>query len=151
MEWHAIGSHRLVELRFKPLWLYVDAVREFCGFFARASFEDDQLGQRVGLVVHGAFVENAVRYGDDQELELRIERNNGAVLVSVINTASEDRADKLRKNLHYLNDGLPPEESYALALRRAAGRPSNESGLGLPSHSLRGPSRIGASRRHQVE
>ena len=23
---------RLVQLRFKPLWLYVDAVREFCGF-----------------------------------------------------------------------------------------------------------------------
>jgi hypothetical protein len=31
------ASSRLVQLRFKPLWLYVDAVREFCGFFARAS------------------------------------------------------------------------------------------------------------------
>jgi len=35
------GTDRLVQVRFKPLWLYVDAVREFCGFFARATFEND--------------------------------------------------------------------------------------------------------------
>jgi hypothetical protein len=125
-----LQSDRLVELRFKPLWLYVDAVREFCGFFARATFDDDELGQRVGLVVH-ELLENAVRYGDEQELELRLERREKEIVICVINTTTDDRAQKLRELVDELNSQTPAA-AYTRALQHAVGLPSTESGLGLP-------------------
>ncbi len=123
-------SDRLVQLRFKPLWLYVDAVREFCGFFARTTFEDDGLGQRVGLIVH-ELIENAVRYGDEQELEVRLERARHEVIISVVNTTTDERANKLRKIFDNLA-AVSPDAAYARALSHAASLPKTESGLGLP-------------------
>lgn len=123
-------TDRLVQLRFKPLWLYVDKVREFCDFFARASFEDVTLGERVGLVVH-ELVENAVKYGDDQELELHIERNKSDVVVCVTNTATPDRAVRLERSFGDLMQ-FSPEVAYAEALRAAPSLPPSESRLGLP-------------------
>jgi len=127
---HEFEEERLVQLRFKPLWLYVDAVREFCGFFARASFKDEELGQRVGLVVH-ELIENAVKYGDEKELELRIERMPGSVVIRVSNTTTDDRAQKLREIFNQLAN-VAPVDAYTSALRRAATLPDTESGLGLP-------------------
>lgn len=126
----AFEEERLVQLRFKPLWLYVDAVREFCGFFTRTSFKDDELGQRVGLVVH-ELIENAVKYGDEKELELRIERLPGSVVIRVANTTTDDRAQKLREIFNQLAN-VPAVDAYTRALQRAATLPETESGLGLP-------------------
>jgi hypothetical protein len=120
---------RMVQLRFQPLWLYVDEVREFCGFFARATFRDEEIGQRVGIVVH-ELVENAIRYGDEKDLELRLERSDGRVVISVANTTSEERAHGLQAYLGTLRE-LPPDEAYARALRNAASLPETQSGLGL--------------------
>jgi hypothetical protein len=121
---------RLVELRFKPLWLYVDEVREFCGFFARATFDDAAVGDRVGLVVH-ELVENAIRYGDERELELRLERTVGQVVIRVANTTSDERAQRLAEVFSQLMLASPGD-AYARALQSAASRSSIESGLGLP-------------------
>ena len=123
-------SDRLVQLRFKPLWLYVDAVREFCGFFARATFDDEGLGQRVGLIVH-ELIEYAVRYGDEKELEVRLERAHGEVVIRVANTTSDERAAKLREVFDNLT-ALSPQTAYAAALQHASSLPKTESGLGLP-------------------
>lgn len=125
-----VSNNRLVELRFKPLWLYVDEVREFCGFFARASFEDAAVGERVGLVVH-ELVENAIRYGDEKELELRMERSDGLVVIRVANTTTEERAQKLAAIFEDMMSISAPD-AYVRAMQSAAGRPSIESGLGLP-------------------
>jgi hypothetical protein len=130
LETRESGRDRLVQLRFKPLWLYVDAVREFCGFFARATFEDDGLGQRVGLIVH-ELIENAVRYGDEKELEVRLERLENDVVIRVINTASDDRAAALRKVFEELTKHAPAD-AYARALKHASSLPASQSGLGLP-------------------
>lgn len=122
---------RLVHLKFKPLWLYVDHVREFCSFFARTSFESEHLGQRMSVVVH-ELVENAIRYGgDDEELELLIERCDKLVVVKVANTASAERAEVLQRVFADTLE-LPAEASYLRALRRAAAQPTAQSGLGLP-------------------
>jgi hypothetical protein len=123
------GTDRLVHLRFKPLWLYVDAVREFCGFFARATFENEAVGQRVGLIVH-ELLENAVRYGDEKELEVRFERSNDAILISVVNTTTDERAGKLRALFEEMTT-LTPVAAYNRALTRSASLPATESGLGL--------------------
>jgi hypothetical protein len=129
---HAEGLpiSRLVELRFKPLWLYVDEVREFCGFFARATFEDEAVGDRVGLVVH-ELIENAIRYGDEKELELRMERSEGTVVIRVANTTSDEHARKLAAIFSEMMT-VPTADAYARAMQSAASRPSIESGLGLP-------------------
>jgi hypothetical protein len=125
-----LPNSRLVELRFKPLWLYVDEVREFCGFFARATFEDPMVGDRVGLVVH-ELIENAIRYGDEKELELRMERSEGVVVIRVANTTSDDRAQRLAAIFSEMM-AMPAGDAYARAMQSAASRPSIESGLGLP-------------------
>jgi len=121
-------SHRLVQLRFKPVWLYADYVRDFCGFFARSSFDDDALAQRIGVIVQ-ELIENAVRHGDEEELELSIECKGGALVVCVTNTTTEDRAERLKKVLDELA-AVSPAEAYERALRQA-GSPG-ETGLGLP-------------------
>jgi hypothetical protein len=123
-------SRRLVQLRFKPLWLYVDAVREFCGFFARATFDDPIVGQRVGVIVH-ELIENAIRYGTDEELELRVEREEESMAITVANTTTNDQADRLRQVLTELN-AVEPRDAYFRALSQAAHQPQGMSGLGLP-------------------
>ena len=124
------SAHRIVHLRFKPLWLYVDALREFCGFFARATFKDRDLGQRVALVVH-ELVENAIRYGDDIELELQVERHAAGMAVSVTNTTSEEQAEMLTEAFKQL-EGTDPANAYLEAVRASVEKPATVSGLGLP-------------------
>ena len=128
---HSEGDsvERMVQLRFRPLWRYVDEVREFCGFFARATFRDEEIGQRVGIVVH-ELLENAIRYGDERELELLLERAGARVVISVANTTSDERVDALRAYLASLRE-LPPDEAYARALQNAASSSETQSGLGL--------------------
>ena len=123
------SAHRLVQLRFKPLWLYLDSVREFCSFFARTTFSDPSLGHRVGVVVH-ELVENAVRHGDDRELDLTIEGTADEFRVVVRNTASDDQIEMLGENVRKL-ENTNPEQAYIEAMRAAVGRPDDESGLGL--------------------
>jgi hypothetical protein len=120
----------LVQLRFKPLWLYVDKVREFCGFFARSTFDDASLGERVALIVH-ELIENAIRYGDDQELDLRIERVAESVVIAVANTATAEDSLRLKEVFDQLMS-QPAQDAYMKALIRAPGLPQTESGIGLP-------------------
>lgn len=120
---------RMVQLRFRPLWLYVDQVREFCGFFARATFGEDQIAERVGIVVH-ELVENAIRYGDERDLELLVERIGERLEISVSNTTSEERASGLQEYIASLTR-LPAEEAYVHALAESVSRPATQSGLGL--------------------
>lgn len=130
MESETAPARRLVHLRLKPLWMYVDTVREFCDFFARASFEKEEVGQRVGLVVH-ELMENAIRYGsEDDDLDLSIERNEGVVVVRVANTASEASARGLQEVFAALHT-LPPCDAYVYALQNVSQRAAHESGLGL--------------------
>ena len=123
------SDHRLVQLRFKPLWLYVDQVREFCSFFASATFDDHGMGERISIVVH-ELVENAIRHGDERELELSMERTPGVVVVRVSNTTSDDGAHKLREAFDEMN-ALPAEQAYAAAIERSISLPEGQSGLGL--------------------
>ena len=129
MEADANPVDRMVQLRFRPLWLYVDEVREYCGFFARATFGGDTVGERVGLVVH-ELVENAIRYGDERDLELSLERNGERIMISVANTTSEAQAQGLAAFLGELAT-LPPEQAYGHALEKSVTRPADQSGLGL--------------------
>jgi hypothetical protein len=129
MEADANRVDRMVQLRFRPLWLYVDEVREFCGFFARATFGADTIGERVGLVVH-ELVENAIRYGDERDLELSLERSGERIMISVANTTSDEHANGLRDHLADLA-ALSPEDAYARAMEQAITRPATQSGLGL--------------------
>lgn len=123
-------ANRLVELRFKPLWLCIDQVREFCGFFARETFADAAIGDRVGLVVH-ELIENAIRFGDEKELELRMERTDGLVVIRVANTTTDENAKQLEAAFAETMKGSPVD-AYANALKTAVQQPSASSGLGLP-------------------
>ena len=122
-------GQRLVHLHFKPLWLYVDAVREFCAFFARATFEDAGVGERVRLVVH-ELVENGIRHGDERELDLRVERDGDAFVVSVTNTAREEQVVAFESAFRASQEGTPVE-AFTKAVQASITLPSGRGGLGL--------------------
>jgi hypothetical protein len=135
----------IVQLRFQPMWLYVDALREFCGFFARATFDDKAVGQRVGLVVH-ELIENAIKYGDEIELELRVEKYDSALAVIVSNTVSDEAAERLSKRFDEL-EGSDPATAYLDAVRDAVLKPSGVSGLGLTRIRHEGKVRLSLERQ----
>lgn len=126
----AVSKQRLVHLRFKPLWLYVDKVREFCNFFAHATFEDEVLGERVGMVVH-ELVENAIKHGDERELEVRLEHDADHVVICVTNTADPARAKEFQ-GLFERQAALNASVAYAEALKRSVIQDIDKSGLGIP-------------------
>lgn len=123
------GSHRMVMLQFQPLWDYVDEVREFCSRFVARGFGND-VAQQIGMIVY-ELVDNAVRYGDDKELVLRIERSEDSIVVCVANATTDERAARLRSVLGEMSN-LPAAEAYTRALSRSTTLPDKESGLGLP-------------------
>ncbi|HVU01618.1 MAG TPA: hypothetical protein VHE30_07700 [Polyangiaceae bacterium] len=124
------SPNRMVMLQFKPLWGYIDDVRDFCAKFVSRGFGDGGVGEHVGMIVH-ELVENAIRHGDERELVLRIERTEDALVVCVANTTTDERAAELRRVVAELAK-WSPEEGYQRALGRCTQLPKSSGGLGLP-------------------
>ena len=124
---------RLVQVRFQPLWLYIDGIREFCGFFTRTTFDDPEAGDRIGLVVH-ELVENAIKYSAHHQkavLELTVYSRHEEIEITVLNSADDGQVEAFRRAFEAVRGG-DPLEVYTAAMKRARGLPEDESGLGLP-------------------
>lgn len=119
----------ILHLRFQPLWLYIDAMREFCAFLVRTTLHDKEIAQRIELVVQ-ELLENAIRHGEEEAIELRITQSDRAVRVAVQNAISAPKASTFEKTLEEVRDA-PPEEAYHKALARTAKLPPGLSGVGL--------------------
>ena len=52
-------------MRFRPVWAYIDGIREFCRFFCATTFSGD-VAERASVVVQET-LENAVKYSTDGE------------------------------------------------------------------------------------
>lgn len=137
MSIEASSTHRdecapIVQLRLRPMWRHVDGIRKFCGTFTAESFEDEALGERVGVVVH-ELTENAIKYsrsGDSAELELSIRHGDGQIEIVVANSPAPEHVRGLHSAFEALR-AVPAEEAYLAAMRRAATLPEGQSGLGL--------------------
>jgi hypothetical protein len=128
---HGAGAP-IVQLRLRPMWRHVDGIRKFCDFFTAESFDDQMLGERVGVVIH-ELTENAIKYsrsGDSAELELSIHRSDGHIEIVVANSPAPEHVPTLQRAFEGLS-AVPAEEAYLAAMRRAAKLPDGQSGLGL--------------------
>ncbi len=123
----------LVLVRFRPVWTYIDGVREFCRFFCDTTFDASDLAERASVVVQET-LENAVKYstgGDDAELELRIESHGENIEFSVSSVPDPRHLRTLRAELSSMAEQSPEEAYVAAILRAASAEPGAASRLGL--------------------
>ncbi len=128
----APSQRPLVLMRFRPVWTYIDGIREFCRFFCDTTFKAGDLAERASVVIQET-LENAVKYstgGDDAELELRIESQGETIQFSVSSLPDPKHLPMLREELSNMATQTP-EEAYVAAFLRAAGDPDGPSRLGL--------------------
>jgi hypothetical protein len=122
----------LVLMRFRPVWTYIDGIREFCRFFCETTFQGADLADRASVVIQET-LENAVKYstdGDAAELELRIESHGEKIEFSVASLPDPLHLSTLRDELSSIATQTP-EEAYVAAFLRAAQEPGAASRLGL--------------------
>jgi signal transduction histidine kinase len=119
-----------ISLRFPRHWDNLDVVRESCGFFARAVYDDPVVGQRVRLVVH-ELVENAIKYSvsDAECVNVDISGRAEGFEIVVTNRATRDRLAGLERALAEL-EGVSSEQAYLRALERNVRAPAGP-GIGL--------------------
>ncbi|HEY3493229.1 MAG TPA: hypothetical protein VGK73_01030 [Polyangiaceae bacterium] len=121
----------LVFMRFRPVWAYIDGIREFCRFFCATTFSGD-VAERASVVVQET-LENAVKYsteGENSELELMIESRGSEIEFSVSSLPDPTHLGGLRDELTSM-ESQTPEEAYVAAFIRAASSPESVSRIGL--------------------
>jgi hypothetical protein len=125
-------EYRLVSMRFRPAWTYIDGIRDFCEFFCRTTFSNSSVAQRACVVIQET-LENAIKYSStttDSDLELEINASSDRIEFSI--TSKPDRAHlgNLKVELERLNK-LEPEQAFVNALERAQLEPEASARLGL--------------------
>jgi len=111
----------LVYIRLRPIWTYIEGVRDFTGFFCDLTFPDPKLAQRARVVMQET-LENAIKYslrGPDSELE-----------VTIHSTPAPEHLDRLRTELDTIASKAP-QQAYIDAFARAAACPDASAQLGL--------------------
>lgn len=125
-------SAPLVFMRFRPVWQYIDGIREFANFFCTTTFPNPDVAERAQMIIQET-LENAVKYsakGPGSELELCINSTDGLLSISVASRPDPQHLDSLRKLLDelYTHDA---EGAYVAAFERAAANPDASARLGL--------------------
>jgi hypothetical protein len=126
-----VTDHSL-HVRFRPVWAYIDGVREFCRFFCFTTFADENVAERVRLVIQ-ELLENAIKYsmeGKVSELALDIENDPSAIIISTVSRPAPGHYATLQEDLADLYKETP-EGAYTNAIKRAAELPEGASRLGL--------------------
>jgi hypothetical protein len=121
-----------VLVRFRPAWIFIEAIREFGKFFCSATFERRELSDKAQVMIQET-LENAVKYSDRDalsELELVMTADGKELQVSVCSLPSVGHRESLRKELDSLYQ-QDAEQAYRAAFERAAKDPQAGARLGL--------------------
>jgi hypothetical protein len=122
----------LVYMRLRPIWTYIDGVRDFTGFFCKHTFAEPKLAQRAQVVMQET-LENAIKYslrGPDSELEISITSTGADLCIAVASTPDPDHLQRLRNELQEIAR-KEPRQAYVEAFARAAVSPDASAQLGL--------------------
>ncbi|MGC4064806.1 MAG: hypothetical protein QM784_09210 [Polyangiaceae bacterium] len=121
-----------IEVRFKPLWAYIDAIRNLGRSFCQTTFGDREVTERAQLIIQEA-LENAVKYsqsGPKSELEVSISSNGNDIEITVGSKPTPEDLVSLRAELNWIR-ASEPQAAYIEAFRRAAENPDGSARLGL--------------------
>ncbi|MDD9947290.1 MAG: ATP-binding protein [Myxococcales bacterium] len=122
----------LVYIRLRPVWTYIDGIRDFTGFFCDHTFSEPKLAQRARVVMQET-LENAIKYslrGPESELEVAIHSTGDSLQISVSSTPDPQHLERLRSELTTMAD-KEPKQAYLDAFARAATSPEASAQLGL--------------------
>lgn len=126
----ALGA--LVLMRFRPVWAYIDGIREFGRFFCKTTFGTEALAERACVIIQET-LENAIKYSTDSpdsELELKIQTEGEQIVFSISSLPDPAHVDRLREELSGLHS-LDAEQAYYAAILRASNEPEAAARLGL--------------------
>lgn len=123
---------KIVEVRFRPFWEYIEAIRHLGRSLCQSTFGATSVGERVQLVIQEA-LENAVKYsekGSHNDLEVAISSSADCIEVSVVSRPTPEDLVSLRAELNWIAT-KDPETAYIEAFKRAADTPGGSARLGL--------------------
>jgi hypothetical protein len=130
-------------MRFRPAWVYLDGIRDFCEFFCRTTFGDSAVADRASVLVQET-LENAIKYSSsnsESELELMISAGVKRIEFSVTSTPDSSHLDSLKAELARLND-MDPEEAFLAALERSQTEPDASARIGLARMRYEGGAKL---------
>lgn len=122
----------LVSVCFRPVWAYIDGVREFGRFFCETTFKQPEVAERARVVLQET-LENAVKYSspsDDSRLEIEISSDGAELQISTLSHADPKHLQSLREEIEMLRR-FDPEAAFIAAFARAAREPGAPARLGL--------------------
>jgi hypothetical protein len=122
----------LVSVSFRPVWAYIDGVREFGRFFCETTFKQPGVAERARVVLQET-LENAVKYSspsEDNKLEVEISSDGSELQISTLSHADPKHLQSLREEIDMLRR-FDPEAAFIAAFARAAHEPDSPSRLGL--------------------
>jgi len=122
----------LIEVRFKPLWEYIEAIRHLGHSLCQATFGTNAVSERAQLIIQEA-LENAVKYSRDgamSDLEILISSSGDCIEITVGSTPTPEDLASLREELKWICS-TDPQTAYLEAFRRAADNPEGPARLGL--------------------
>ncbi len=125
-------------VRVPPRWPNIRPIATHVEFCVTA-WTYEERGKRAGVVVH-ELLENAVKYGDlssNIEVEVRMPQPGMRFSIRVTNRASATRVQTLREEVERIAK-QSPEQAFLEAIKRAGGRPSGNSMIGLARISHEG-------------
>jgi len=123
---------RLVEIRFRPFWEYIEAVRHLGESLCKTTFGTSSVSDRVQLVIQEA-LENAVKYSEtglEEELEITISSSSENIEITIASKPTPEDLERLRAELDWIG-GKDPQTAYIEAFKRAADTPGGSARLGL--------------------
>lgn len=119
-----------LRIRVPAVWKYLDGVRRFCGFYARVTWGDDDLAQRVEVIVH-ELCETACRSGERAPgLEIGVDGTEAVFEVSVSNDAEPGISSAVKRAAEELHP-LDPEEAFRTAMLDSSDPEVAEAKLGI--------------------
>lgn len=121
-----------VSLSFRPIWAYIDGVRELGRFFCEKTFKQPELAERAQVVLQET-LENAIKYSSldkNTELALEIASDGAELQISTLSHPDPAHLVTLREEIEMLRM-FDPEAAFIAAFARAAREPGAPAKLGL--------------------
>ncbi len=118
-------------MSFRPVWAYIDGVREFGRFFCETTFQRPELAERARVALQET-LENAVTHSEHAAglLTLEISCDATELRISTISNASSEQIRVLRQEVEMLR-AFDPEAGLLAAFARATREPESAPRLGL--------------------
>ncbi len=120
-----------VSISFRPVWAYIDGVREFGRFFCETTFQRPEIADRARVALQET-LESAVAHSGHAAglLTLEISCDASELRISTISSADPEQLRLLLQEVEMLR-AFDPEAGLLAAFARAAREPESAPRLGL--------------------